>query len=180
MKFANFLRTLFLQNTSGQLLLLFFRKPWFRGVFTILLTHLMPLVFFYTPWKIIKPEIFFSWIIRKKLFAQRFNYSCWCRKVLNNFNPFHATSFLLYPLKTIQKIWFFDIFRGYRKRPVARKKLTNFAKNSIFEVWQVNFRNFQGTFRYKCLVEGYTCINLSIKLETEWAPSAILLIKAPR
>ena len=141
---CEFSMTSFLQNTSGQLLLLFFSKPWFRGVFTILLTHLMPLVFFYTPWKIIKPEIFFSWIIRKKLFAQRFNYSCWCRKVLNNFNPFHATSFLLYLLKTIQKIWFFDIFRGYRKRPMARNKLTNFAKNSIFD--RSTFETFREPF----------------------------------
>ena len=32
-------------------------------------------------------------------------------------NPFHAAVLFLYPLKTSD--WFSDIFRGYRKRPVA-------------------------------------------------------------
>ena len=34
-------------------------------------------------------------------------------------NPFHATGFFWYPLKTSENLWFSDVFRGYRKRPVA-------------------------------------------------------------
>ena len=34
-------------------------------------------------------------------------------------NLFHATGFILYPLKTLENLWFFDVFREYRKRPVA-------------------------------------------------------------
>ena len=35
------------------------------------------------------------------------------------FNPFHATGLFLYLLKTSENLWFSDVFRGYRKRPVA-------------------------------------------------------------
>ena len=35
------------------------------------------------------------------------------------FNPFHATGLFLYPLEKSEKFWFSDVFRGYRKRPVA-------------------------------------------------------------
>ena len=35
------------------------------------------------------------------------------------FNPFHATGLFLYPLKTSENQRFSDVFRGYRKRPVA-------------------------------------------------------------
>ena len=35
-------------------------------------------------------------------------------------NPFHATGLILYPLKALQNLRFFYVFRGYRKRPVAR------------------------------------------------------------
>ena len=34
-------------------------------------------------------------------------------------NPFHATDFFLYPLKTSENHGFSDVFRGYRKRPVT-------------------------------------------------------------
>ena len=33
--------------------------------------------------------------------------------------PFHATGLFLCPLKTSENLWFSDVFRGYRKRPVA-------------------------------------------------------------
>ena len=34
-------------------------------------------------------------------------------------NPFHAIGLFLYLLKTSENLWFSDIFRAYRKRPVA-------------------------------------------------------------
>ena len=34
-------------------------------------------------------------------------------------NPFHATGVFLYPLKTSENGRSSDVFRGYRKRPVA-------------------------------------------------------------
>ena len=33
--------------------------------------------------------------------------------------PFYATGLFLYPLKTSKNLWLSDVFRGYRKRPVA-------------------------------------------------------------
>ena len=37
----------------------------------------------------------------------------------NLLNPFHATDLFLYPRKTSENLRFSDVFRGYRKRPVA-------------------------------------------------------------
>ena len=34
-------------------------------------------------------------------------------------NPFHVTGLFLYFLKTSENLWFSDVFRGYRKRPVT-------------------------------------------------------------
>ena len=39
------------------------------------------------------------------------------------FNPFHVTGLFLYPRKISENLWFPDVFRGYRKRPVARNGL---------------------------------------------------------
>ena len=36
-----------------------------------------------------------------------------------SFNPFHANGLFLYPLKKSENLWFSNVFRGYRKRPVA-------------------------------------------------------------
>ena len=35
------------------------------------------------------------------------------------FNLFHATGLFLYPLKTLENLWFSGDFRWYRKRSVA-------------------------------------------------------------
>ena len=35
-----------------------------------------------------------------------------------NFNPVHATVLFLCSLKTLENLWFSDVFRGYRMRPV--------------------------------------------------------------
>ena len=40
-----------------------------------------------------------------------------------NINPFYVTGLFLYPLKTSETLWFSDIFRGCRNRPVARNGL---------------------------------------------------------
>ena len=40
-------------------------------------------------------------------------------------NPFHATGLFLYTMKTLENLWFSDVFRGYRKRQVASTWLTH-------------------------------------------------------
>ena len=42
----------------------------------------------------------------------------------NLFHPFLVAGLFLYPLKTEENLKFSDVFRGYRKRPVARNWLT--------------------------------------------------------
>ena len=45
-------------------------------------------------------------------------------------NPFHANGLFLYPLKTSESFWFSDIFRGYRKRPVACNRLISIEESA--------------------------------------------------
>ena len=47
-------------------------------------------------------------------------------------NPFYATGQFLYPMET-EKLWFSDVFRGYRRRPAARKGLT-----AVFEILKIS------------------------------------------
>ena len=44
--------------------------------------------------------------------------------VQKSINPFHTTCLFVYLLKTSGNFWFFDVFKGYRKRPVAWNGLT--------------------------------------------------------
>ena len=46
---------------------------------------------------------------------------------MERINPFHATGLFLYPLKKSEKQRFSDVFRGYRTKPVAWKKLSKFC-----------------------------------------------------
>ena len=41
-------------------------------------------------------------------------------------NPFHTTGLFRCPLKTSENLWFSDVFKGYRKRPVAQNRLIYF------------------------------------------------------
>ena len=41
----------------------------------------------------------------------------WKRTV--SLNKFHPTDLFLKPLKSSEKLWFCNVFRGYRKRPEA-------------------------------------------------------------
>ena len=38
---------------------------------------------------------------------------------LTHFHAFHPTGPFLYPLKTSRKLWFSNVFRTYKKGPVA-------------------------------------------------------------
>ena len=40
-------------------------------------------------------------------------------KIKDELNQFHATDLFLYLLKILENLWFSDVFRGYRKRPVT-------------------------------------------------------------
>ena len=42
-------------------------------------------------------------------------------------NPFHASGLFLYSLKTLENHWFSNVFRGYRKGPVALNVLTSIS-----------------------------------------------------
>ena len=45
------------------------------------------------------------------------------RGISNYINQFYAITLLLQPLKTSEYIWFSDVFRGYRKKSAAWKRL---------------------------------------------------------
>ena len=60
-------------------------------------------------------------------------------------DPFHATGLFIYPLKTSENQRFSDVFRGYRKRPVAWNELQLL---SVVAFSRSNFRS-QVTLRSK-------------------------------
>ena len=45
--------------------------------------------------------------------------NCLVDEIFFPLDPFHANGFFIYPLKTSKNHWFSDVFRMYRKRPVA-------------------------------------------------------------
>ena len=66
------------------------------------------------------------------------NFPCFKRRMKGNIglkqiNSFHATGLFLYPLNISENFRFFDVFRGYRKRPVAWNELTYLSKVPLHE-----------------------------------------------
>ena len=59
------------------------------------------------------------WTVRKNSVSRSKYYN-----VQKSINPFHTTCLFVYLLKTSGNFWFFDVFKGYRKRPVAWNGLT--------------------------------------------------------
>ena len=57
---------------------------------------------------------------------------CFLPIQLQFINPFHATGLFRYPLKISQNQMFSDVFRGYRKRPVAWNELNDKSKILFF------------------------------------------------
>ena len=51
-------------------------------------------------------------------FINRAEIKNYCHHVGLVTNPFHATGLFLYPLDSSGNLWFSDVFRGYRKRPI--------------------------------------------------------------
>ena len=52
----------------------------------------------------------------------------WMHKSQILHNPFHVTTLFLYPLKNSENRWCSDIFRGYRKWPVALDQLNVYRR----------------------------------------------------
>ena len=62
-------------------------------------------------------------------------------------NLFHTDDIYLYPPKTSENLWFSDVFRGYRKRPVAWNVLIGLNHYSIIN-W-VNNLNPANIYSFK-------------------------------
>ena len=73
-------------------------------------------------------EIFFqSWKFILKTVACAKNQSNF-NKIQTNINPFRTINLFLYPLKT-ENLWFSDVSRGCRKRPVGWSGLTTYQSS---------------------------------------------------
>ena len=98
-------------------------------------------------------------------------------KIFFIFNPFHATDFFLYPLKTSENLRFSDIFRGYRERPVtwnglkAFVELIFFLRESVFtelfsQFYKICFLNFKSNFItflndcFRCFAPWYSSLSI--------------------
>ena len=73
----------------------------------------------------------------------------------NIINSFHVTGLFLYPLKTFGNLWFSDVFRGYRKRLVARNRLMKHA-------------TFQRTRKFSDTAEGSIYLSDFYKKLFKW------------
>ena len=61
--------------------------------------------------------IFNEWLT---IFCTLGNRALTLEDVVTQFEPFHApVSFYIYPLKISENLWFCNVFRDYKKRPVA-------------------------------------------------------------
>ena len=71
-------------------------------------------------------------------------------KILVGINPFHATGLFLCPLKTSENLWFSDVFRVYRKRPVASNGLMSLLliADSFNQISCLSKENKQKTLRF--------------------------------
>ena len=79
-------------------------------------------------------------------------------------NPFPATGLFLYPLKTSQNLCFFNIFRGYRKRPVEWNELMTvnlFSDNPT--KWSDTLKQFVGSFPTNCSCVFEHFVGLALK-----------------
>ena len=66
----------------------------------------------------------------------------------NFFNPFYAIGLFLYPLKTSENLWFSDVFRGYRMRPVSWNAL-NMIWRPLSVYWKkLCFSKLVSKFRF--------------------------------
>ena len=89
-------------------------------------------------------------------------------------NPFHKTAPYLYSLKTSENLWFFDVFRGYRKRIVAqigliRKYVWDILLNLMLKGWLKNTKfscKFLLLILKKNAVSKYIYLNNSLLRNT--------------
>ena len=60
----------------------------------------------------------------------------------NRSKPIHATGLFLCPLKTLENLWFSEVFRGYGRRPVEWSGLkTESSKDGFLYIWDKVFKN---------------------------------------
>ena len=71
-------------------------------------------------------------------------YTCYTNEV----NPFHTTGFFWYPLKASENLWFFDVFKRYRNRPVTWNGLINatITFSSLFSIMTLALEQFNTTY----------------------------------
>ena len=67
-------------------------------------------------------------------------------------NPFHFTGLFLCPLKTLENLWFSDVCRGHKKKPVAWN-----GWNFVLQYFAIHYlrSNYRKTFR--CMTENNDC-----------------------
>ena len=82
-------------------------------------------------------------------------------RIFVNINPFHTNVPFLYPLKTLENLWFSDVFRGYRNGTLAWKVLTHFSPVLCFEWKSV-------TGFYMKRKTGLKWINVNINKNWTW------------
>ena len=87
-------------------------------------------------------------------------------------NPFHSASHFLYPLKTSENLWFSNVFRGYRKRPVAWFGLMMIKSNRA-SLNQVKLDVFWDAKRIKMKEKGGNTWNIATSIYMRLNPATL-------
>ena len=97
-------------------------------------TFVLDILHFFYTWSVFRFDIYFQWCLvscGNCFWIEESNAKKWwiglewlllCERLAlarKYLIPFHVNSLLLYPLERSQNLWFSNIFRGYRKRPVT-------------------------------------------------------------
>ena len=76
----------------------------------------------------------YSWTVEAGEFERSSIWKKFLKVVYNSINLFHATGLFLYPLKKWENLWFSDILRRHRKRPVAWNGLIQILEDFVLNL----------------------------------------------
>ena len=79
-------------------------------------------------------------------------------------NPFHASISFLYPLKTSEKLWFSNVFRGYRNETLTRN---GFKIRDHHCVKRLRIRSFSGAY-FSVFGLNTKRYSASLCIQSEW------------
>ena len=83
-------------------------------------------------------------------------------------NSFYTTGLYLYPLKTSENLWFSDVFRRYRKRPVGFKWVNLLVCNPNSHMGRLLNTRVSNMGRNKEKIESAVFLREKMYIKNKW------------